>query len=326
MRTPAMEWAIYSGAEMTPMVLLLLALVLAQRPADCCMETAWSSGRMDAARRLNSVTLAAATAGGCRCCALCHQHTGCASLSFNSLTAECELYGSVASYATLQPDPEHSWTYFVMPGRSAHDQFCRRDSDCTEPGDACRGRVCTDRISVTCRDIAEWPGSGELGDADVRLPGWLAGRETPLECDVVDGVAGFTELLSVRSGVRLSNATALELNRPLHRAPAAHSILGLAAAIARLRDEPHYQIAVSVDGQWATDQQQGRVPRSHTLSVETVGSTIQVSFQNEQRALTRVHLPTADAGDSEAGFVAQLELPGGERLTAHDWVEIYIRE
>ncbi|KAF0301108.1 hypothetical protein FJT64_026534 [Amphibalanus amphitrite] len=286
------------------------------------METARSGGRLAASERLT----AAATANSCACCALCHLQPRCASLGFNPLTGECELYGSVASYATLLVDPEENWSYFVMPGRSAHQQFCRHDSDCTEAGDACRGRVCTDRTSVTCRDIARWLGAGRhpFGDVDVRMFGWLGGRETPLECDVVDGVAGFTELLSVRAGVRLNSATILELNRRLEPDVRAHSILGMAEAISRLGAGPVYQLAVSVDGWWATDGQQGRVPRNHTITVETIGGTIQVSFRDERNAVTRVKLPSDDAAG--AGYVAQLEQERSETRVAYDWIEIYIRE
>ncbi|KAF0292043.1 hypothetical protein FJT64_001067 [Amphibalanus amphitrite] len=97
----------------------------------------------------------------------------CASLSFNSVTSECELYSSVASYATLQPDSDNEWSYYVMPGRSETGQFCRQDSDCVTSGDFCRGRLCTSLDKVTCRTIADTFGSIRHFAVEPKVYGWV---------------------------------------------------------------------------------------------------------------------------------------------------------
>ncbi|KAF0292044.1 hypothetical protein FJT64_001068 [Amphibalanus amphitrite] len=137
------------------------------------METAWKSGRMDAAERLQALTISSGQANSCTCCALCYQRQTCASLSFNSVTFECELYSSVASYATLQPDSDNEWSYYVMPGRSETGQFCRQDSDCVTSGDFCRGRFCTSLDKVTCRTIADNFRGIQDYPARISLYGWI---------------------------------------------------------------------------------------------------------------------------------------------------------
>ncbi|KAF0309125.1 hypothetical protein FJT64_019728 [Amphibalanus amphitrite] len=74
-------------------------------------------------------------------------------------------------------------SYFVMPGRSQHHQFCRKDSDCLAKGDFCRGRVCTNQTTVTCQTITEVFGIGtKFGDFS-EMHGWMEGRPVLLTCD-----------------------------------------------------------------------------------------------------------------------------------------------
>ena len=312
-------------------LLLLLLLLLLLWPADSCMETGWSSGRLGPESRLPSVTLRPAAANSCTCCALCHREQACASLSFNSRTAQCELYSSVASYATLLPDPEQEWTYLVMPGRSQREEFCRQDADCRTPGDACRGRICTDREAVTCRVIAGLSGARDVfGTTDVSMFGWLADRETALECDHLGSLAGFTELLSIRSGAHIDNRTILELNRRLDPSVGEHSILGLTDEIRQLRRDPTYHIAVLTDTEYTLTE----VPREETLTIEGDEDMVHISFRERRGVLARVTIPTATAAEDAAhdGYIAMVNYEGmhdddgRENQAAYDWFEIYIRE
>ena len=220
---------------------LWTATLLLPSPAESCMETAWKHGHLGNETLLSGTTLTDASSGSCRCCGLCHRNPACASLSFNILTAECELYSSVASYATLQPDAEEEWTYFVMPGRSETGQFCRQDSDCLVEGEACRGRVCTERSSVTCRVICEEFGAGtRYGWYIPGMYGWLNGQTLMLTCLMTWSDEGFTQLLYspymgwkerqavYGHGFRFSRDTVLDYNRALddYRQPRSILVLG----------------------------------------------------------------------------------------------------
>ncbi|XP_037075407.1 LOW QUALITY PROTEIN: amyloid beta A4 precursor protein-binding family B member 1-interacting protein-like [Pollicipes pollicipes] len=109
------------------------AALVPLRSADSCMEAAWGRGHLGSSA-MAAFSLREAVGGSCVCCGLCHQNASCASLGFHPWSGECRLYSGVASYGTLTPDD--GWEYFVMPGRSLHEQFCRSDSDCQKTGDA----------------------------------------------------------------------------------------------------------------------------------------------------------------------------------------------
>ncbi|KAF0314125.1 hypothetical protein FJT64_015416 [Amphibalanus amphitrite] len=236
---------------------LWLAVALAPAPAQSCMETAWRRGHLGREALIEVVSVADAVTGSCTCCAICHRTTNCSSFGFNSATAACELYNSVASYATLLPDRKENWSYFVMPGRSAHEQFCRQDSDCTEEGDACRGRVCTNRTSVTCRVICEEFGAGRRFGGDVpRMYGWLNGQTLMLTCWMNWRTQGYTELLYSTKGFKFNNQTILDstahwtildFNRALD-AEKPRSILGLAEDLRKSNNESSdYSIEVWIE-------------------------------------------------------------------------------
>ena len=226
----ATSWQLDSPSIATFALLgLWTATLLLPSPAESCMETAWKHGHLGNETLLSGTTLTDATSGSCRCCGLCHRNPACASLSFNILTAECELYSSVASYATLQPDPEEEWSYFVMPERSETGQFCRQDSDCLVEGEACRGRVCTERSSVTCRVICEEFGAGtRYGRYIPGLYGWLNGQTLMLTCWMTGSGEGFTQLLNSPYGFYFNKYTVLDCNRALDDRWGPRSILGLA--------------------------------------------------------------------------------------------------
>ena len=154
-------------------------------PAEACMETARKNGYLNQSTDLPSVTLASPRAspdaGSCSCCALCHQNTACASLSFNTDTQECRLHRVVASYASLVIGGK-SWRYFVMPGRSQHEQFCRHDSDCQKKGDFCRGRVCNNLTKVTCRTIYHGFGAKRKYGERPKMYGWIRNDTPRLSC------------------------------------------------------------------------------------------------------------------------------------------------
>ena len=232
---------------MSPAVLLCASLVvwvavlLVQR-TESCMETAWSSGHL--AQDLRSFTLESSQASSCLCCAVCYGHKECASLSYNEKTRQCRLYDSVANYSTLTPDQE--WKYFVLPGWSQHQQFCRWDSDCQEEGDFCRGRVCTKLTAVTCRVIYETFGAGQrFGETIDRMYGWLNGTEVPLACRMGSKYRGFTRLLQNRNQFKeLNRDTFMEYNTALDPSVTPHSILFLAEHIRLAGNDITYRIKV----------------------------------------------------------------------------------
>ena len=141
------EW----GASRPPPLLLLLSLLLLLPSTRACMETVLQNGIIMADTEL--VVPETTVTSSCGCCALCHHHASCASLSFNAVSGACRLYTSVPDFTRVTVDTESA--LFIRPGRSSHHQFCRHDSDCVDAGDSCNGRVCTDDPTVTCRDLAE---------------------------------------------------------------------------------------------------------------------------------------------------------------------------
>ena len=208
------------------------------------METAWSSGRMDAGHRLQAVTISPSQAGSCTCCGLCHQETGCVSLSFNSATSECELYSSVASYATLQPDSANQWTYYVMPGRSETGQFCRQDSDCVTVGDSCRGRFCTTLDKVTCRTVADTFGSIRHYAVEPTIYGWVKGKQVMLNCWMTSAGYGYTAILWSVRGFQFDSSTVMEYNLQLDSGKEGQSMLDLAEYFRNSENDPTYHISV----------------------------------------------------------------------------------
>ena len=226
------------------LVLLLLLPLLLLGTAQACMETAWSSGRMDGDQRLRAMTLPAPRADSCVCCAFCHHQPGCASLSFNQLTGDCELYSSVASYATLQPDSEEEWTYFVMPGRSETGQFCREDSDCLEDGEFCRGRFCTALDKVSCRTVADTFGSIRHYSTDPVIYGYINGVDVKTYCWMTREGEGFTTILWSENGLRFNSTALMQYNRCLWRTSGGQSLLRLAEHLRKSESDPTYQIHI----------------------------------------------------------------------------------
>ena len=226
-------------------VLASLVLWLAHK-SEPCLETAWSGGYLDPAAAIQTVTLAAASgAAGCACCALCHQNRACASFSFRPDAQSCLLHDVVASYATLTSDP--AWSYFVMPGRSGHHQFCRRDSDCLERGEMCRGRVCTAEPAVTCRVIYGALGAGERYGPHPVMHGWLGGRPLALQCMMAPAYPGFTRLFRNVAGTPFNASTVGRHDAGLSGG-GAHSVLELAEDFRRLGAGNTYRMLLRGDG------------------------------------------------------------------------------
>ena len=235
----------------TIVLLLSLLLLLLLWTSDACMETAWSSGRMDAGQQLQARTIASPQAGSCTCCALCHQDTNCASISFNSATSECELYSTVASYATLRPDSNSEWAYYVMPGRSETGQFCRQDSDCVTDGDFCRGRFCTSLDKVTCRTIAVTFGSIRHYDKTPTIYGFFNGKHLKLKCWMTSGGDGFTTVLWSTRGLQFDSTTLMEYNPQLEDGVEGQSLLGMVEDLRQSESDSTYNIATWYnDGGW----------------------------------------------------------------------------
>ncbi|KAF0308865.1 hypothetical protein FJT64_019971 [Amphibalanus amphitrite] len=245
-------------------VLLSLALLALLWTSEACLETAWNSGRMDADQQLQVLTIAPSQDGGCTCCAHCHYRPRCASLSFNSATSECELYSSVASYSTLQPDYARQWSYYVMPGRSESGQFCRQDSDCTASGDFCRGRFCTSLDKVTCRTVAETFGSIRHYAVEPPIFGWIDGKEISVVCWMTLSGKGYTNILWSVNGFSFSFSTLM--NYDLQPQIGARSILHLAEFLRESETNPSYHISVwSVTGGIWTELLSYEAPRDEPV-------------------------------------------------------------
>ena len=176
-------------AKLLPTLLLPLMLLLPSTQA--CMETVLQNGTMaDAELVVPELTVASS----CTCCALCHHHASCSSLSFNAVSGACRLYTSVADFSRVAVDAES--VLFVRPGRSSHHQFCRHDSDCIDAGDTCNGRVCTDDPTVTCRDLAETMGA-TMNDV---FYGSIDRAETKFYCGSHQGIDGWTLIARMSTG------------------------------------------------------------------------------------------------------------------------------
>ena len=238
----------------TVVLLLSLSILPLLWTSDACMETAWSSGRMDSDQRLQARTIASPQAGSCTCCALCHQDINCASVSFNSATSECELYSTVASYATLRPDSNSEWTYYVMPGRSETGQFCRRDSDCVTDGDFCRGRFCTSLDKVTCRTINDNFGSIRHYSVEPTVYGWIQGEQMVLKCWMTSVGYGYTTILWNERGLRFNGSSLLKHNQQLDTELQGQSLLGLAEYLRQSENDAIYRIVI-----WTKAEQWDRV-------------------------------------------------------------------
>ncbi|KAF0313691.1 hypothetical protein FJT64_015825 [Amphibalanus amphitrite] len=174
--------------------LLLLTLLLLIPPSRACMETVLQNGTMaDAELVVPQLTVPSS----CACCALCHHHDTCSSISFNAVSGACRLYSSVPDFSRITVDADSA--LFVRPGRSNHLQFCRHDSDCVDlaaAGDRCHGRVCTDDPTVTCRDLAETMGA-PMNDV---YYGSLDGMTTKYYCASHSGIDGWTLISRMTSG------------------------------------------------------------------------------------------------------------------------------
>ncbi|KAF0314610.1 hypothetical protein FJT64_014947 [Amphibalanus amphitrite] len=161
--------------------------------ARACLDIPEYYGGLDSSLVIGASTLAS-PASSCNCCGLCHQDTACRSFSFRTDTGECTLYSRVGGYGEFQRQPAGSQVtqFFFMPSSSGSDEFCRSDSDCVTPGDACRGRICTSEPTVTCRRA--WERNGALPDH--RYFGYLDGQEHRLYCRMQGQYSGATLLLA----------------------------------------------------------------------------------------------------------------------------------
>ena len=218
-----------------PTLSLCLLAAYLTLSAEGCMETVRLPGRLGTV--LESFSFLKHGGDSCRCCALCHRNPACASLGFSAATSECQLYGSVAGYDTLIKDD--SWTYFVMPRRSQHHQFCRQDSDCLVQGDFCRGRVCTGRNTVTCRVIIETFGAKNRFGNHFTTLGWIGGASHSLFCQVVGVDAlGFTRVFLNTAGAKWTMETVDDLSP----SGDSHSLLYLTDDLLQTSQEPTYKV------------------------------------------------------------------------------------
>ena len=220
-------------------VVLCLAAVCLTLRTDACMETARANGILSQNYIVDAFTLSTKGGGECRCCAFCHKNKDCASFSFGTATGACQLYNTVASYDTLTLDD--SWRYFVMPGRSEHHQFCRTDSDCLAKGDFCRGRVCTNFTTVTCRAILETITHPGQFVQHPLVYGWVDGQEVMLKCYAHNDGRGFTRLLRISQGDIVTRDNITRFN-DVPAVFTSHSILYLAEHIRRSGTGPSYQV------------------------------------------------------------------------------------
>ena len=215
---------------------------------ECCMETAWSSGTMESrAVLINRVTLSGPERSSCVCCAVCHTVRNCASFSYGNSSGECQLYNRVASFATLTPHEDDEWRYFVMPGRSQHEEFCRQDSDCQVEGDFCRGRVCTDLPTVTCRVIYDAFGAGRRYDTDfgdTHLFGWINNQTMRLVCLMGGRHRGYTRLLASSQNFQFDRQSIMSYNVENNNSIPAYSILSLAEQIRLTGTGKTYQLSL----------------------------------------------------------------------------------
>ena len=227
---------------------LWLLTLLSIRPTTACMETAWSQGFMtpESATLLDTIT----TTGSCHCCAMCHNQPSCHSLAVNDASGECRLYGTVASYATLTPDSR--WKYFVIPGHSRLEQFCRTDADCVD-GVPCRGRVCNTLGNITCRVIRDELGAGDRYGGlamETKMYGWLDGRSLALACMFSAERPGYTRIFQNRVGFKFTRETIRNLNGDLSDGVGQqHSILYFAEDLRGLRsDVSTYHLVIESPG------------------------------------------------------------------------------
>ena len=174
---------------------LLLALAVLHTSRGC-QEISGYFGTLDASSELAAHTLTD-SGSSCQCCALCHAATACKSLSFDTSSQRCTLYGKVASYADFrrQHETEHTAQYFLMPGKSLSGEFCRRDADCLADGDLCRGRVCTTDSMLTCRDLHR----ANPALPDHRYWSLLDGQQVLVYCRMQAGFEGATLLLAYQA-------------------------------------------------------------------------------------------------------------------------------
>ena len=190
--------------------LALLLFALVPRSAEGCATTVLQKGTLNDTELVAEHLLQLSPSGSCTCCALCHHYTDCASLSFSPASGVCRLYRSVPDFSRLTVDTESE--LYVRPGRSGHHQFCRYDSDCLLPDEACHGRVCTSDVTVTCRDLAETHGAPGNG----LFYGSIAGTTMKLYCRETEGYAGWTRIGYFASGcvyVLVPTCTAVRRNR-----------------------------------------------------------------------------------------------------------------
>ena len=315
-------------------LLLTLALV-----TEACMETAWSKGYLGTDNSFESFT--SRSGSSCSCCGLCHQYTAwCASFSFNVYTGECRLHRTVASYSTLRANS--GWRYFVMPGRSQHHQFCRHDSDCLTKGDFCRGRVCTDLDTVTCRVIYETLRAGrKFGDWPTMYT-WLSNEPRQLTCRMRHDGAGFTKLFRNNNQFAFTPDNIGDFH--LLTSPSApFSILDLAEDIRLSHGAPSYQLLLQSTGMTVKFDNISRSepvvsdsPRSSPLGtiidnsdapdVKAVGLPYRPRLSRSEspgRDLLRLWVSTSDAADASRSLARTDGVLWGGRLPH---IAIFIRE
>ncbi|XP_043219804.1 uncharacterized protein LOC122380588 [Amphibalanus amphitrite] len=223
-----------------------LALLLAAAASLACLEIPDYRGSPSDTEAFARWTLDSSTGGGggsCRCCGLCNGRTECSALSYRPDTRQCLLFSKVASYSNFERSFEQGGPkYFIMPGRSERDQFCRQSSDCTDSTLSCIGHICTDDPTITCRDVLTLRG----GDAPLEGFHWgaITGRTLPLNC----ALDGFTLLMKASAyGLTWSSDNWKSHSHP----PAdprhefqheAYSIMAEAELIRDSAAEKHFQI------------------------------------------------------------------------------------
>ncbi|KAF0290596.1 hypothetical protein FJT64_011231 [Amphibalanus amphitrite] len=282
-------------ALLAPLVLcgVLLRLLLG---TEACQKTAWTKGHLATDTAIEAFTLRPSRGSTCVCCSFCNSNANCDSLSYNVVTRECLLFDYVASYSSIIASSD--WRYFVMPGRSQHEQFCREDSDCLQSGDSCRGRVCTDLSAITCRVIYEQLGAGDRLGGEIHAHGWMSGQDMLFLCRMTTEWPGFTSIFrNKRSSKSITRDNVRAYNADLSAGTEVQAGLEMADLIRQLHAGGQYQLrtvakcsdTAAFNGELLTE---ALLDRGQPVTVEIDAATaVSDTFQTDFAGIPSVSLP-----------------------------------
>ncbi|KAF0297888.1 hypothetical protein FJT64_004750 [Amphibalanus amphitrite] len=328
-----------------PVALVLCGVLLHIPPSTkACQETAWTNGYLSAGTAMEAFTLRPGRGSACACCSFCNSNANCASLNYNIKSRECLLFNYVANYTSITASSD--WRYFVMPGRSQHEQFCREDSDCLQSGDSCRGRVCTDLSAITCRVIYEQLGSGDRLGGEILAYGWMNGKDVRLICRMTAEWPGFTSIFRNRkSSTSITRDNVRSYNADLSAGTEVQAGLEMADLMRQLHSEGQYQLRTiakcsnspAFDGELVTE---ARLDRGQPVFVEVSDATAAGdTSQTDVASITSVSLPYLLPSEEdivsvkinvelEGAAVGQVAMPLArtDRWLSFESVAVFIRE